>query len=48
MNEPGNPIWKNRVESWKDKKTRKKKDTSNPVEEAQIPAEKQMEEKEVQ
>lgn len=45
IDESGNPIWKNRVESWKDKKKRKKKDESKPVKEAQIPADQQMEEK---
>ncbi|KAM1008394.1 hypothetical protein ACFX13_004912 [Malus domestica] len=46
--ESGNPIWKNRVESWKDKKDKKdkkikkKKDTPKGEKEAQIPPEKQM------
>ncbi|PON41142.1 Cellulose synthase [Parasponia andersonii] len=40
----GNPIWKNRVESWKDKKSKKKKDaTKVEKEEVQIPPEQQME-----
>ncbi|CBI30712.3 hypothetical protein VitviT2T_015236 [Vitis vinifera] len=41
----GNPIWKNRVESWKDKKSKKKKATSKAKHEAEIPPEQQMEEK---
>ncbi|MBA0720295.1 hypothetical protein Golax_007922 [Gossypium laxum] len=41
----GNPIWKNRVESWKEKKNKKKK-TSIKVEiEAQVPPEQLMEDK---
>lgn len=48
IDESGNPIWKNRVESWKDKKNKKKKGISKPVKEAQIPVEQQMEEKEQQ
>ncbi|BFG27765.1 hypothetical protein CerSpe_140390 [Prunus speciosa] len=43
--EYGNPIWKNRVESWKDKKDKKsKKKKGAPKEEkvAQIPPEQQM------
>ncbi|KAF2309560.1 hypothetical protein GH714_003819 [Hevea brasiliensis] len=44
--ESGNPIWKNRVESWKDKKNKKKKNTPKPEKEpAEIPPEQQMEEK---
>ncbi|XP_057949300.1 cellulose synthase A catalytic subunit 8 [UDP-forming] [Malania oleifera] len=43
--ESGNPIWKNRVESWKDKKNKKKKATSKAEKEAQVPPEEQMEEK---
>uniref|UniRef100_A0A5B7BKR1 Cellulose synthase n=1 Tax=Davidia involucrata TaxID=16924 RepID=A0A5B7BKR1_DAVIN len=43
--ESGNPIWKNRVESWKDKKTKKKKAANKVVKEAQIPLEQQMEDK---
>lgn len=42
--ETGNPIWKNRVESWKDKKNVKK--ATKKAEMAQIPVEQQMEEKE--
>ncbi|XVE51488.1 hypothetical protein DITRI_Ditri02bG0045200 [Diplodiscus trichospermus] len=43
--ENGNPIWKNRVESWKEKKSKKKK-TSTKVERVdQIPPEQQMEDK---
>ncbi|KAL5576955.1 hypothetical protein UlMin_018654 [Ulmus minor] len=45
--EYGNPIWKNRVESWKDKKNKKKKSAPKvEKKEAQIPPEQQMEEKE--
>lgn len=44
--EYGNPIWKNRVESWKDKKNKKKKHAPKPEKEpAEIPPEQQMEEK---
>ncbi|KAE9452497.1 hypothetical protein C3L33_15604, partial [Rhododendron williamsianum] len=42
--ESGNPIWKNRVESWKDKKNKKKKAASKLAKEAQIPPAQQMEE----
>ena len=43
--ESGNPIWKNRVESWKDKKNKKKKaPTKTEKEEIQVPPEQQMEE----
>ncbi|GMN43512.1 hypothetical protein TIFTF001_012703 [Ficus carica] len=43
--ESGNPIWKNRVESWKDKKNKKKKAPSKTEkEEIQVPPEQQMEE----
>ncbi|XP_020105544.1 cellulose synthase A catalytic subunit 4 [UDP-forming] [Ananas comosus] len=42
--ETGNPIWKNRVDSWKDKKNVKK--ATKKAEMAQIPVEQQMEEKE--
>ena len=43
--ESGNPIWKNRVESWKDKKNNKKKKaaTKTEKEEIQIPPDQQME-----
>nr|XP_016511297.1 PREDICTED: cellulose synthase A catalytic subunit 8 [UDP-forming]-like [Nicotiana tabacum] len=42
----GNPIWKNRVESWKEKKNKKKKTQSKTVvQEAEVPPEQQMEEK---
>jgi hypothetical protein len=47
--EYGNPIWKNRVESWKDKKNKKKKATKaeiKPEKDGQVPSEQQMEEKE--
>lgn len=43
--ESGNPIWKNRVESWKDKKNKKKRPNVNTEQEAQIPPQQQMEEK---
>lgn len=46
--ESGNPIWKNRVESWKEKKNKKKKTAAKAEKEAekvaQIPHEQQMEE----
>nr|XP_048323242.1 cellulose synthase A catalytic subunit 8 [UDP-forming] [Ziziphus jujuba var. spinosa] len=46
--ESGNPIWKNRVESWKDKKNKKKKAATKtekePEKVAQVPTEQQMEE----
>lgn len=45
IGESGNPIWKNRVESWKEKKNKKKKAESKGAKEAQIPVEQQMEEK---
>ncbi|GLU13831.1 hypothetical protein SLE2022_304410 [Rubroshorea leprosula] len=42
----GNPIWKNRVESWKEKKNKKKSTTKTKAEkEAEVPPEQQMEEK---
>ncbi|KAK7814927.1 cellulose synthase a catalytic subunit 8 [udp-forming] [Quercus suber] len=47
--ESGNPIWKNRVESWKDKKNKKKKTASKAEikaeKDVQVPSEQQMEEK---
>ncbi|WCJ27234.1 cellulose synthase family protein [Euphorbia peplus] len=44
--ESGNPIWKNRVESWKEKKNKKKKDVPKPNKHpAEIPSEQHMEEK---
>ncbi|XP_035544186.1 cellulose synthase A catalytic subunit 8 [UDP-forming] [Juglans regia] len=47
--ESGNPIWKNRVESWKDKKNKKKKAATKAEIKAKkedgIPPEQQMEEK---
>lgn len=43
--EHGNPIWKNRVESWKDKKNKKKKAPSKAKADMQIPSEQQIEEK---
>ncbi|KAE8673310.1 hypothetical protein F3Y22_tig00111794pilonHSYRG00062 [Hibiscus syriacus] len=40
----GNPIWKNRVESWKEKKSKKKKPAKTKAgTEAQVPPEQQME-----
>jgi hypothetical protein len=46
--ESGNPIWKNRLESWKDKKNKKKKVTTKTEFEAQkedqVPPEQQMDE----
>ncbi|KAJ6811932.1 cellulose synthase A catalytic subunit 4 [UDP-forming] [Iris pallida] len=45
LDESGNPIWKNRVESWKEKKN-KKKGGKKIGKEAQIPLEQQMEGKE--
>ena len=42
--EYGNPIWKNRVESWKDKKNNKKKsNTKAETGPALVPQEQQME-----
>lgn len=43
--ESGNPIWKNRVESWKEKKN-KKSAAKKAKKEEQIPVEQQMEGKE--
>uniref|UniRef100_UPI0005C859D1 cellulose synthase A catalytic subunit 8 [UDP-forming] n=1 Tax=Fragaria vesca subsp. vesca TaxID=101020 RepID=UPI0005C859D1 len=40
--ESGNPIWKNRVESWKDKKSKKKKDAPKAEKVAEVPPEQQM------
>lgn len=44
--ESGNPIWKNRVESWKekDKKNKKKKAAPKAENETPVPPEQQMEE----
>lgn len=42
--ESGNPIWKNRVESWKDKKSKKKKAEAKVEQEAQVPPEQHIEE----
>ncbi|KAL5989710.1 Cellulose synthase A catalytic subunit 8 [UDP-forming] [Asimina triloba] len=42
--ETGNPIWKNRVDSWMEKKNKKKKGTSKGDKEVQIPSEQHMEE----
>ncbi|KAI3466756.1 hypothetical protein Pfo_023419 [Paulownia fortunei] len=48
LDDSGNPIWKNRVESWKDKKSKKKRAATKDKKEsqsAQIPPEQQVEEK---
>ncbi|KAL0352954.1 UNVERIFIED_CONTAM: Cellulose synthase A catalytic subunit [UDP-forming] [Sesamum angustifolium] len=45
INDSGNPIWKHRVESWKEKKTKKKRAATKEKKEAEIPPEQQMEEK---
>ncbi|KAJ7968739.1 cellulose synthase family protein [Quillaja saponaria] len=45
--ESGNPIWKNRVESWKDKKNKKKKGAPKAEKVAEIPPEQQIEEKQL-
>ncbi|GMH25058.1 hypothetical protein Nepgr_026901 [Nepenthes gracilis] len=42
--ESGNPVWKNRVQSWREKKD-KKRHTTKALKEAQNPPEQQMEEK---
>lgn len=42
ISEGGNPIWKNRVESWKDKKSKKK--GGKVAKEVQIPLDQQMDE----
>ncbi|XP_071726521.1 cellulose synthase A catalytic subunit 8 [UDP-forming] [Rutidosis leptorrhynchoides] len=44
VDESGNPIWKNRVESWKDKKNKKKKGGDKAAKEVQVPVEQQMDE----
>ncbi|KAL2494673.1 Cellulose synthase A catalytic subunit 8 [UDP-forming] [Forsythia ovata] len=44
IDESGNPIWKNRVESWKEKKNKKKKPARKSKKEAEIPSEQQLEE----
>ncbi|KAF6162069.1 hypothetical protein GIB67_025835 [Kingdonia uniflora] len=41
----GNPVWKNRVESWKEKKDKNKAAKKAAAQEPQIPVEEQMEEK---
>lgn len=45
VDEYGNPIWKNRVESWKEKDKKKKKKKASPKAENQppIPQEQEME-----
>ncbi|KAJ0843907.1 putative The WD repeat Cdc20/Fizzy family protein [Helianthus annuus] len=43
--EGGNPIWKNRVESWKDKKNKKKKGGGKVAKEVQVPVDQHIEEK---
>ncbi|XXG90250.1 hypothetical protein AAC387_Pa12g2064 [Persea americana] len=49
IGESGNPIWKNRLESWKEEKNKKKKNkkaaSKGGKEAAEIPTEQQMEEK---
>ncbi|KAL0305603.1 UNVERIFIED_CONTAM: Cellulose synthase A catalytic subunit [UDP-forming] [Sesamum radiatum] len=45
INDSGNPIWKHRVESWKEKKTKKKRAATKEKKEAEIPPEQQVEEK---
>lgn len=44
MDDSGNPIWKNRVESWKDKKNKKNKAPKQDKKASDIPPEQQMEE----
>ncbi|KAH6793027.1 cellulose synthase family protein [Perilla frutescens var. hirtella] len=44
MDDSGNPIWKNRVESWKDKKNKKNKAPKKDKKAAEIPLEQHMEE----
>ncbi|GAB4827190.1 Cellulose synthase A catalytic subunit 8 [UDP-forming] [Ancistrocladus abbreviatus] len=41
--ESGNPIWKNRLESWREKTDKKKRPPKKAVKEAEIPSEQQME-----
>ncbi|MFS7923394.1 putative cellulose synthase (UDP-forming) [Helianthus anomalus] len=43
--EGGNLIWKNRVESWKDKKNKKKKGGGKVAKEVQVPVDQHIEEK---
>ncbi|KAI3800806.1 hypothetical protein L1987_28902 [Smallanthus sonchifolius] len=45
IDEGGNPIWKNRVESWKDKKNKKKKGGGKVAKEVQVPTDQQIEER---
>ncbi|XP_076939041.1 cellulose synthase A catalytic subunit 8 [UDP-forming]-like [Bidens hawaiensis] len=45
IDEGGNPIWKNRVESWKDKKNKKKKGGGKVAKEVQVPIDQHIEEK---
>ncbi|KAK4440073.1 Cellulose synthase A catalytic subunit [UDP-forming] [Sesamum alatum] len=45
INDSGNPIWKHRVETWKEKKNKKKRAAKKEKNEAEIPPEQQMEEK---
>lgn len=44
MDDSGNPIWKNRVESWKDKKNKKNKAPKKDKKASDIPPEQHMEE----
>jgi len=41
-------VWKNRVESWKEKKNKKKKTPKAGVKESEVPIEQEMEEKQQQ
>ncbi|KAI4372013.1 hypothetical protein MLD38_010301 [Melastoma candidum] len=45
--EYGNPIWKTRVESWKDKKNKKKKALNKTEKQVQAPDDQQMDEKQI-
>lgn len=42
MDDSGNPIWKNRVESWKDKKNKKSKAPKKDKKAEIVPTEQQM------
>ena len=44
VDESGNPIWKNRIEGWKDKKNKKKKAVTKVPKEVQVPTDQQMDE----
>ncbi|MFS8002030.1 putative cellulose synthase (UDP-forming) [Helianthus anomalus] len=43
IDESGNPIWKNRVESWKDKNNKKKKGGGKVAKEVQVPVDQHIE-----